>query len=221
MIKANNIHKVFQDGEKLAVLQGLDLTVAPKRKIGVVGASGVGKSTLLHILGGLDPPTTGEVFVGQENLYALTEEKRSQLRNRFFGFIFQFYHLLPELTALENVCLPAWIAGLSKSKGEAMARQALESVGLANKTAEGVSYFSGGEQQRVALARALVLKPKMILADEPTGNLDHNTGEEVMEYLLKVVDEEEGSLILVTHNKELAKNLDEVFELKNGKLHKI
>ena len=203
------------------MLQGLNLEIAPRKKIGIVGASGVGKSTLLHILGGLDSPDTGQVFVEKDNLYQLSEDKRAKLRNRYFGFVFQFYHLLPELTALENVFLPALIAGFSKKEAHEWASIALERVGLKTRVSHYPSELSGGEQQRVALARACVLKPKVILADEPTGNLDEKTGDEVLKFLLDGVEAAEGSLILVTHNKELLKNCDEVFELKHGQLQKI
>jgi len=222
MIEALSLHKEFEEGErKISVLAGLDLKLEPKQKLGIVGASGTGKSTLLHILGGLDLPTAGEVLIGGEDLYRMDEAKRSGLRNRFFGFVFQFYHLLPELTVLENASLPAQIAGLSKKEALRMGQTALERVGLAKRTSLLPLKLSGGEQQRVALARALCLKPKLILADEPTGNLDQETGQDMMRYLLEVVQESEGSLILVTHNRDLTKDMDEVMELRDGKLHKI
>lgn len=219
MLKAQAVYKMYREGEKsLAVLQGVDLSLAPQKKTAIVGASGVGKSTLLHVLGGLETPNKGQVFVGEEDLYKLSEKKRARLRNRFFGFVFQFYHLLPELTVLENVLLPTMIASLSGAEGEALAGKALERVGLTNKAGEFPSVLSGGEQQRVAIARACVLSPKLILADEPTGNLDHETGAQVLKYLLECVEKSEGSLILVTHNPEIAKTMDQIFELKDGKL---
>lgn len=222
MIIVKNLYKTYHEEDKeLVVLQDLNLEVLPQKRIGIVGASGVGKSTLLHILGGLDFPTRGSVLVEQQDIYGLTETKRSLLRNRFFGFIFQFYHLLPELNVLENVALPAWIAGLPRKGGEAMAAESLSRVGLKDRVRFLPSRLSGGEQQRVALARALCLKPKVILADEPTGNLDQETGREVLRYLLEVVEETKGSLVLVTHNTEVTRNLDEVFELKDGKLNQI
>lgn len=222
MIKIQKVYKVFREGDrKLEILKGLDLEIPPGKKIGIVGASGSGKSTLLHILGGLDPPTKGEVSVEGKNLYSLSETERAKLRNRFFGFVFQFYHLLPELTVLENSALPAWIGGFSKREGLGMAEEALTRVGLKERLSFFPSRLSGGEQQRVALARALVLKPKVLLADEPTGNLDWETGQTVIDYLLEIVGEAKGSLVLVTHNVELAKGLDEILELKNGQLQKI
>ena len=217
MIEAKGIDKIYKEGEKkITILNGLDFAVAPGKKIGIVGASGVGKSTLLHILGGLDRPNRGEVIVDGHSLYALNEKKRSEYRNRYFGFVFQFYHLLPELTVLENVGLPAFIAGLSKSEGNRMAKESLERVGLAHRGGETTAHLSGGEQQRVALARALCLKPKLILADEPTGNLDQERGDQMMRYLLDVVKESGGALVMVTHNRELTKGLDEVWEMKEG-----
>ncbi|MBI5299226.1 MAG: ABC transporter ATP-binding protein [Deltaproteobacteria bacterium] len=222
MLVAQNIHKTYREGDKaIAVLEGVNFEMGPRRRIGVVGASGVGKSTLLHILGGLDSPDTGKIFVEKDNLYQLSEDKRARLRNRYFGFVFQFYHLLPELTALENVFLPALIAGFSKKEAHEWASPALEQVGLKTRASHHPSELSGGEQQRVALARACVLKPKVILADEPTGNLDEKTGDEVLKFLLDGVEAAEGSLVLVTHNKELLKNCDEIFELKHGQLQKI
>ncbi len=221
MIEAKNIAKIFKEGESpVTVLNGLNLEISPQSKIGIVGRSGSGKSTLLHILGGLDSPTHGQVLIEGENLYALPEARRAQLRNRSFGFVFQFYHLLPELSVLENVALPAWIAGLSPEEGKKQARQVLGRVGLDAKQGERPMHLSGGEQQRVALARALCLKPSVILADEPTGNLDEETGSQVMRYLLEVAEETKGSLVLVTHNLELTKEMDQVWELKDGRLQR-
>ena len=221
MIIAENIHKSYREGkETISVLQGLDFKIAPQKKIGILGASGAGKSTLLHILGGLDTPSSGKVLVEGDDLYHLADGVRSRLRNRFFGFIFQFYHLLPELTALENVMLPALIAGCSKIDSRKWASDGLIRVGLAKREAHLPSELSGGEQQRVALARACILKPKVVLADEPTGNLDQKSGGEVLHYLLEVVAHSGGSLVMVTHNQALVENMDEVFELKDGKLEK-
>lgn len=219
MIKAENIWKVYsQMGEPLEVLTGLKLDLSPGKRVGIVGASGAGKSTLLHILGGLDKPDRGEVWLEGENFYSHSEGKRSALRGKSVGFVFQFYHLLPELTALENVSLPAWIQRLSRAESRGLAVGALERVGLASKGGQLPSELSGGEQQRVAIARACILSPKLILADEPTGNLDLKTGEGVFNYLLEVVAASGGSLVMATHNRELAQKLDEVYELKNGKL---
>lgn len=222
MIEAKAIVKTFvEGGREVKVLTGLNLVVGEQRKIGMVGASGAGKSTLLHILGGLDQPTKGQVLTPEGDLYRLSEARRASLRNRAFGFIFQFYHLLPELTVLENVMLPAWIAGLPKQQARTMAQAALARVGLTERADFLPPRLSGGEQQRAALARAVCLKPKLLLADEPTGNLDETTGKLVMDYLLEVVAQTKGSLVLATHNRSLLGAMDEVFELKHGLLHQI
>ncbi|MDO8494024.1 MAG: ABC transporter ATP-binding protein [Deltaproteobacteria bacterium] len=220
MIQVQNVTKIYKEGEReLTVLHGLNLQIPPAQKIGIIGSSGAGKSTLLHILGGLDRPSTGSVTFEEKEIYRLSEEKLARFRNLHLGFIFQFYHLLPELTALENVALPAWIAGKSRKEGVRHAEESLDRVGLKDRLTFLPKHLSGGECQRVALARACVLKPKVILADEPTGNLDEETGGTVYRYLLEVVEEVKGILIMVTHNRELVKNLDQTFELKNGTLH--
>lgn len=220
MIEAREIHKTYREGERaVEVLRGVNLSVTRGKKIGIVGASGAGKSTLLHILGGLDSPTAGNVLVPEGDLYRLPEKKRAVLRNQTFGFVFQFYHLLPELTVWENVMLPAWIGGFPKTQARAMAQAALERVGLADRADFLPARLSGGEQQRAALARAVSVGPKVILADEPTGNLDETTGKEVMDYLFEVAAQAEGSLVLVTHNRSLLAAMDETFELKHGVLH--
>ena len=222
MLVAQNIHKQYAEGKKdLHILAGINLEIPPQKKIGIIGASGAGKSTLLHILGGLDRPTEGSVLVEKSNLYSLKERASAALRNRYFGFVFQFYHLLAELTALENVALPVWIAGLSREEGLKKGMDALKRVALDHRATHFPSQMSGGEQQRVALARACVMAPKIILADEPTGNLDEATGKEVLQFLFEVVEKSSGSLVLVTHNAELMKNMDEVWELKDARLQKV
>lgn len=222
MITAQNLHKTYREAGKVVhVLKGLDFEITPGLKAGIIGASGSGKSTLLHVLGGLDSPDAGKVLLDREDLYSLEESKRSRLRNRFFGFVFQFYHLLPELTALENTLLPILIAGRGEKEAGARAAEALGRVGLGARLGHRPPELSGGEQQRVALARACVLGPKLILADEPTGNLDAASGEEVMGYLLQVVELSGGALVLVTHNTELAERMDRVLELKDGRLWEI
>lgn len=222
MIRVESISKIFEEGDKrLAILNGLEFSLAEKKKIGIVGASGAGKSTLLHILGGLDVPTQGKIFVEGDDLYRLKEDQRADLRNRYFGFVFQFYHLLPELSALENVLLPVLISGKKMPEAKRLGQEALHQVGLGERQNQLPTRLSGGEQQRIALARACVGKPKLILADEPTGNLDEKTGLEVLNYLLDVVQKSEGSLVMVTHNRDLLHSFDEVYELKNGKLFPI
>lgn len=219
MIQAKNIWKIFsQAGPPLKVLQGVSLHLKPGKRIAVVGASGAGKSTLLHILGGLEPPNEGEVSVQGENFYSLPDKMQARLRGKLFGFVFQFYHLLPELSVLENVSLPGLIQGLPPRQCFDLAAQALSRVGLEEKKSQYPAPLSGGEQQRVAIARACLLGPPVILADEPTGNLDHKTGEQVFDYLLESL-KGDGSLVMATHNLELAKKLDEVYELEDGLLH--
>lgn len=220
MIEVKNISKVYREGKTaIPVLKNLSLVIPERRRIGIVGGSGTGKSTLLHILGGLDEPTTGEVWVEGKNLYQLPEQQRAHLRNHFFGFVFQFYHLFAELNALENTLLPALIAGHSFVESQPMAAQVLEAVGLAKRADHSPGELSGGEQQRVAMARACLLKPKLILADEPTGNLDPETGQKVLQYLMTVANNGGGSLVMVTHDRTLLDSFDVVYELKDGTLH--
>lgn len=220
LLSASALVKTFQEAhQNLVILNGLNLEVAPQKKIGIVGASGAGKSTLLHILGGMDSPTQGEVLVDGKKMFEMSENRRAGLRNRFFGFVFQFYHLLAELTAVENVAVPAMIAGAGLRQALKMAGESLKRVGLEKREKHLPSELSGGEMQRVAIARACVLSPKLVLADEPTGNLDEATGQEILRFLFEAVESSGGSLILVTHNRELLKNLDRVYELKHGTLH--
>lgn len=220
MIVIDNLHKSYREGEQtVSILKGLSLKVDEPSRIGIVGASGAGKSTLLHIIGGLDSPTSGKIMLDGEDWSALSENRRCRLRNRNIGFVFQFYHLLPELTALENAMLPALIAGLKPAEAKERGKNGLKQVGLASRENHVPSQLSGGEQQRVAIARACVMRPKFLLADEPTGNLDEKTGLEVFEILNTVAKEVQGVLLMVTHNPDLAKRMDAVFEMKNGKLH--
>lgn len=222
MLSVQDLHKSYREGDQIvSVLKGLSLEVKSPRRIGIVGTSGAGKSTLLHILGGLDTPTSGKVVVDDEDVFSLSEKKRSRLRGRSFGFVFQFYHLLPELTALENGMLPALIGGFRPERAKEMATDWLKKVGLLSRLDHRPNELSGGEQQRVAIARACVMRPKFLLADEPTGNLDEATGKEVFQVLDQVAKEAGGILFMVTHNRELTKEMDEVFELKDGTLHKI
>lgn len=219
LLSASALVKTFREGpQTLTILNGLNLEVAKQKKIGIVGASGAGKSTLLHILGGMDSPTQGEVLVDGKKMFEMPENQRAGLRNRFFGFVFQFYHLLAELTALENVAVPAMIAGTPLRRALKMAGESLKRVGLGERGKHLPSELSGGEMQRVAIARACVLQPKLILADEPTGNLDEETGREILKFLFDSAEGAGGALILVTHNRDLLKNLDEVYELKHGTL---
>jgi len=224
MIEARGIHKVYTAaGKELEVLKGVDLTIKKASLTALVGPSGAGKSTLLHILGGLDCPTKGNVRLFGRDLYAMPDNALSELRNKKIGFVFQFYHLLAEFTVLENVCMPALIsAGSSRGASNAgFRRRALEllgSVGLSARVGHFPSELSGGEQQRVAVARALMNRPELLLCDEPTGNLDSAAGEGIMA-LLQAVQRESGmTVILVTHNKELAGIAHKIFYLKDGAL---
>jgi lipoprotein-releasing system ATP-binding protein len=183
-----------------------------------MGASGVGKSTLLNIMGSLDPPTEGVVRFKERNVYSMDETSTCRLRNDEIGFVFQFHHLLPEFTALENTMMPPLIARVSTKKASSMAREVLEKVGLQNRLKHRAGELSGGEQQRVAIARALVMKPNLILADEPTGNLDWMTGEEVAELLLRLNREEKVAMVIATHNQRLAEKMASQMEIVDGQI---
>lgn len=221
MLEARDIHKVYKSGNKeLAVLKGVDVRVEQGKFAAIVGPSGAGKSTLLHILGGLDAPTQGGVSFEGEDLYGLSDAALSRIRNSRIGFVFQFYHLLSEFTVLENVLMPAWISrGYSKSrqlKEEAAAL--LEKAGLSQRVTHFPAQLSGGEQQRVAILRALVNQPRLLLCDEPTGNLDSQRGGEIMALIKNINRENQMTVVLVTHNLELAKEADTVYHLRDGQL---
>lgn len=220
MLEAKNLHKIYYNGNRqLAVLKGVDLRIEKGKFVAVVGPSGAGKSTLLHILGGLDSPTQGEVVFEQEDIYRLTDAALSRIRNKRIGFVFQFYHLLSEFTVLENVLMPALInyeARLGRQELRKQALGLLSEVGLSERTTHFPAQLSGGEQQRVAIARALINKPAMLLCDEPTGNLDSKTGSETIALIRKVNIEAQTTVILVTHNPELAAFADRVYNLRDG-----
>lgn len=220
LIEAKNISKTYTDmARPVEVLRDLNFDVEAGQAVGIFGASGTGKSTLLHILGGLDEPTRGSVFSEGADIGRLDDEGLAHFRNCRIGFVFQFYHLLGEFTALENAMLPPLIAGKSKGEARRMAQEALEAMGLGQRLNHRPAALSGGEQQRVALARASVMKPKAILADEPTGNLDRATGEIVWQYLLNLNRQQDIALVIVTHNRDLLSNIPIVYELKDGRLH--
>jgi ABC-type lipoprotein export system ATPase subunit len=203
----------------LEVLRGVDLTVARGDFLALRGASGAGKSTLLHLIGGLDTPNAGEIFFGSQNLAKFSEGERMNFRRRRVGFIFQAYYLLPELTALENVCLPARVARTSASGAEKRGRDLLARVGLAERIEHKPLELSGGEQQRVAIARALINAPELLLADEPTGNLDSHTGGEIIELLKSLRVENQTTLIIATHDEKVAAHAQRVIELADGRIH--
>jgi len=212
-------HFLAGDGSELKTLRGVDLRVESGEVVAIIGASGVGKSTLLHLLGGLDLPTDGQVLVGGETIAEMEEEPRAAMRNRSIGFVFQFHHLLRDFSAVENVALPMRIAGAQKSEASARAKSLLDSVGLTDRRDHLPNQLSGGEQQRVAVARALVNDPLVLLADEPSGNLDGPTSKELHRLLFRLREEQGTSMVLVTHNLELARQSDRIFELKQGILH--
>jgi len=222
VLEARELRKTYAlEGTPVEVLKGVTLAVNAGETLAVMGASGSGKSTLLHCLGGLDRPSGGQVFFNGGDLFALSSAARTELRATKLGFVFQAYHLLPELDVLENVMLPALArrgALTRRSKLEARARELLESVGLAARAAHRPSEMSGGEQQRAALARALMNEPELVLADEPTGNLDSATGEQVLEYLFKLTRDRGHTLILVTHNTDVAARCNRTLHLRDGKL---
>jgi lipoprotein-releasing system ATP-binding protein len=208
----------FSNGNRVEVLQGLDLDIMPGETLAVVGASGVGKSTFLHILGTLERPTAGSLVWDGEEVFALDDRRLAEFRNRKIGFVFQFHHLLPEFNALENVMMPALIARLPQSAARSRAEAMLVRVGLQERLYHRVSTLSGGEQQRVAVARALVLEPEVLLADEPTGNLDAKSGAQVQDLLLSLNRERGLTSVIVTHNLELARALDRRITLVDGKI---
>lgn len=215
MIEIRNIKKSY--GE-LQVLKGIDLIFPEKKIITIVGASGAGKSTLLHILGTLDSPDSGEIWYDRENIATYTPNKLSTFRNNNIGFVFQFHHLLPEFTALENVCMPAWIKGIGKKAAEQKAMELLERLGLEYRMTHKPAELSGGEQQRVSVARALINSPKVVLADEPSGNLDTHTKNELHKLFFSLRDELNQTFVIVTHDTELAAMSDWKISLQDGKI---
>ena len=206
------------DGSLLEVLRGVDLSIAPGEKVAIIGQSGSGKSTLLHVLGGLDRVTSGEVLIGGRRIDRMGEEELSRLRNEKIGFVFQFHHLLREFTVLENVMMPRLIAGVGKGEARRRATELLSQVGLENRLEHRPAQLSGGEQQRVAVARALANQPLALLADEPSGNLDPATSGRLHDLLYAVSAEHRTSLVLVTHNMQLAQRADRVLEVQDGRL---
>lgn len=218
-VKATNLERSFSfDSQHVGVLKGVDLSVQQGELVGVVGASGTGKSTLLQILGGLDRPTSGKVEINGHDIFSLSDDKRTILRGEKVGFVFQYHHLLPEFSAMENVLIPAKIGGKDEKKARRKAVELFESVGLAHRMEHRPGKLSGGEQQRTALIRALINEPILLLADEPTGNLDEKTADEVFRLISKLVKERNLASIVVTHNMRLAEKMDTVYELREGRL---
>jgi len=222
VLEAVDVHRRFTGkGEDIVVLDGAQLSVARGEVIGIVGASGVGKSTLLHILGSLDRPDSGTVRVGGRDIHGLRGKALDSLRNETLGFVFQFHFLLPEFTALENVMMPRLVAGIAHEEAAVAAASWLDRVGLSQRATHKPGELSGGEQQRVALARALVNDPKVVLADEPTGNVDDRTGEEVHSLIRSLASEEQQTFVVVTHKRNFSRHADRVVELAGGLLNAI
>jgi lipoprotein-releasing system ATP-binding protein len=218
-LELRGVRRVFkQAGTQLVVLNGIDLALLPGEIVGLVGPSGAGKSTLLHIAGLLERPDGGEVVIGGEDCGRLSDERRTLLRRSEIGFVYQFHHLLPEFSALENVMLPQMIGAVPRRQAREKAAGLLELVGLIQRAGHRPARLSGGEQQRVAIARALANGPKILLGDEPTGNLDHATGESVLNTLLDLVRRSRLSALIATHNLELARRLDRIAALDDGRL---
>lgn len=213
MIIGKQIKKKY--GE-LEVLKGVDLRIAPSEIVSIVGSSGAGKTTLLTILGTLDRPSSGDIEFNGINIMSLSEKKLAQFRNQHIGFVFQFHHLLPEFTALENICIPAFINKISKKEAEQNAMELLDLLGLKDRASHKPSELSGGEQQRVAVARALINKPKVIFADEPSGNLDSANAQKLHELFFTLRDELKQTIVVVTHNEILANMADRKLEMKDG-----
>lgn len=214
------VEKEFEGpSEKVRVLRKVDLTIEQGESLAILGASGSGKTTLLHMLGTLDEATAGKVFLGGVDLSTLNGSQRAELRNRDIGFVFQFHHLLPEFSTLENVAMPAIIGGKGRSKGIEMAKEALEMVGLGHRLEHKVTTLSGGERQRAAIARAILLRPKVLLADEPTGNLDEKSGSMIGELLVSLNEELGMTFVVVTHNPDLANMMHRRVELRLGELY--
>ena len=220
LLEARALRKTYRGGdlELVEVLNQVDLTVARGEVVAVVGASGAGKSTLLHLLGALDEPTGGDILLDGVSYGSLREDQRNELRNRRLGFVFQFHHLLREFTALENVAMPLWIAGRPRREAEAKAAELLAAVGLAGRLRHRPAQLSGGEQQRCAVARALVHDPALLLADEPSGNLDQAHSGMLHDLLLNLARTFEAALVVVTHNRALAERADRILLLDNGRL---
>jgi lipoprotein-releasing system ATP-binding protein len=219
VLRCRSVARRFSEGGSvLEVLSDVDLAVQPAERVAIVGSSGSGKTTLLQILGGLDEPDDGEVFVGGQPMHGGSELSKGELRNRYIGFVYQFHHLLPEFTAEENVAMPLLIRREQKAVALEQARELLGRVGLGERLTHKPGELSGGERQRAAVARALIAKPQLVLADEPTGNLDAGNGEHVMQLMLELNQELQTSLVIVTHDMMIARRMDRILVLEDGRL---
>ncbi len=215
MLTATNIHKQYGN---LAVLKGVDISISKGEIVSIVGSSGAGKSTLLHILGTLDKADKGNIVLNDQHIETLSGKKLAAFRNKHIGFVFQFHHLLPEFTALENVCIPGWVAGTKKKEVVIKATELLKTLGLGDRVDNKPQQLSGGEQQRVAVARALVNEPAIVMADEPTGNLDSANARELHQLFIDLRNRFDQTFLIVTHNEELAKMSDRVLHMKDGRI---
>lgn len=215
MLSAKNIVKSYGN---LQVLKGVSLDISQGEIVSIIGSSGAGKSTLLHIIGTLDTPDSGEIFLRNERVDQLSGKKLAAFRNTHMGFVFQFHHLLPEFTALENVCIPGWLSGKKKKAVEARAKELLDTLGLKDRVDNKPNALSGGEQQRVAVARSLINKPDIVFADEPTGNLDSQNARELHRLFADLRNKHGQTFLIVTHNEELAQMSDRVLHMKDGKM---
>ena len=219
ILACKQLSRTFHDGTLyVEVLNNIDFAVQPGERVAIVGSSGSGKSTLLHLLGGLDSPTSGEVLVAQHCISRMSEKQRSRVRNQFLGFVYQFHHLLAEFSVLENVCMPLLLRGISPKLATAKAREILAKVSMLPREKHKPAELSGGERQRTAIARALVTEPGCVLADEPTGNLDNRTAEQVYQTMLELNRELNTSIVIVTHDMQLAATMDRVLTIENGVL---
>jgi lipoprotein-releasing system ATP-binding protein len=220
ILEGRNLRKTYfqEDGSELRILEGVDVAISSSEAVAIIGASGAGKSTLLHLLGGLDRPTSGDVLLSGSNLATLSERELAAARNERIGFVFQFHHLLRDFSALENVMMPLLIGGVSRAVAAERANRLLASVGLAQRTSHKPSQLSGGEQQRVAVARALANDPLVVIADEPSGNLDTHTGEQLHDLFFRLRDEHAMALVIATHNRDLAERADRILHMKEGQL---
>ena len=222
ILECKALSKRFEDAGRIVdVFSDINLTIKAGECVGILGVSGAGKSTFLHLLGGLDTPTSGEVLLAGCSVASMKERAKSQFRNNHLGFIYQFHHLLPEFNALENIVIPQMINGLIKSAAEKRAIQLLNMVNLANRKLHRPGQLSGGEQQRISIARALSNAPTVLLADEPTGNLDPATAADVFAYLKQIIYATNTAALIVTHNMKLAANMDEMLEMRNGTIVKV
>lgn len=222
IVSAHHLSKSYQTGNiEVSVLTDIQLTIHTQETLSIIGASGSGKSTLLQLLGGLDTPTSGRVCIEGQDLATLNDAKKSQLRNEKLGFIYQFHHLLPEFTALENVAMPLFIRGIPKKIAEEKALNLIERVGLAQRFNHKPSELSGGERQRIAIARALVTEPLCVLADEPTGNLDQSNANTVLDLMLELNQENRTALVIVTHDSTIAQKTEKTLRLVDGQFDKI